>query len=120
MKEYQKLSKSFSIVDTYSDNCGKIMKTRKIVIFLVLILLLTMTFSSGCIQTNRETKSSNYIVGGITVTEVTYLVGYDGLFTNEYIVSGYFLGKTVNSTKYTRQQYEQAKNSANGSFLPDF
>lgn len=96
------------------------MESRKFVIYLIIILLLAMTFSSGCIQTNRETKSNNYIIGGVTVTEVTYLVGNDGIFTKEYIVSGNFLGKTMSSTKFTRRQYEQAKNSPYGAFLPDF
>jgi hypothetical protein len=96
------------------------MKTRKIEIFIIIILLLAITISSGCVQTNRETKSSNYVVGGVTVTEVTYLIGNDGLFTKEYLVSGYFLGKTSNSTTYTRAQYEQAKNSMSGAPLPDF
>ena len=113
-------SKSFSVVTAESGNVACIMKTRKIVILIFIVLLLAVTFTSGCIQTNRETKSSNYIVGGVTVTEVTYLIGHDGLFTKEYIVTGSFLGKTSKSATYTRQQYEQAKNSPYGAFLPDF
>ena len=94
--------------------------TYRVTVLLLILLLLISTFSAGCIQTNRQIKSSNLIVGGITVTEVTYLYGSDGLFTKKYIVSGSFLGKQSPQQTYSRKEYEDAKNSPIGYLLPDF
>lgn len=98
----------------------KIFKTRRITVLLLILLLVITTFSAGCVELNRQSKSSNFIIGGITVTEVTYLYGSDGLFTKQYIVSGSVLGQQFNQRIFSRQQYEDSKNSPYGYLLPDF
>lgn len=89
-------------------------------LYLVLILLVIIPFFSGCIQLDREMKSSNYIIASSSVTEVTYLIGNDGLFTKEYVVTISTIGKNSQTQTYSRKQYESLKNSAAGYILPDF
>jgi archaellin len=88
-------------------------------LFFVLLLLATILVA-GCIETGRTTQSDNYIVGKISVTEVTYLWGDDGLFTKQYVVSYQAVGSPRQSTTISKAEYESIKNGLVGYFLPDF
>jgi len=88
--------------------------------FILIFLLFSIIFTAGCVETGRTTQSENYIVGKISVTEVTYLWGDDGPFTKQYVVSIQALGSTRQSTTMSKAEYESIKNGIVGYFLPDF
>ena len=87
---------------------------------LFVVLLVATILVAGCIETGRTTQSENYIVGKISVTEVTYLWGDDGLFTKQYVVSYQTVGSARQSTTLSKAEYESIKNGLVGYFLPDF
>ena len=88
-------------------------------LFFVVLLVATILVT-GCIETGRTTQSENYIVGKISVTEVTYLWGDDGLFTKQYVVSYQAVGSPRQSTTISKAEYESIKDGLVGYFLPDF
>ena len=89
--------------------------------YLLLIVLLVATILvTGCIETGRTTQSENYAIAKVTVTEVTYFVGDDGLFTKQYIVYYQAIGSSRVSETWSRAEYEGYKNTAWGFVLPDF
>jgi hypothetical protein len=94
---------------------------KKILIpFTLIVLLFSTILAAGCIETGRTTQSENYIVGKISVTEVTYLWGDDGPFTKQYVVSIQAIGSTRQSTIMSKAEYDSIKNGIVGYILPDF
>jgi archaellin len=94
---------------------------KKIFIPLIFIfLLLSIIFTAGCIEIGRQTQTENYVIGKVTVTEITYFLGDDGLFTKIYVLSFQTIGSSPIIRTLSRAQYEEIKNTPVGYFLPDY
>lgn len=88
--------------------------------FILIFLLFSIIFTAGCVEIGRQTQTENYVIGKVTVTEVTYLLGDDGLFTKIYVLSIQTIGSSPIIRTFTRSQYEEIKNTPAGYFLPDY
>ena len=88
--------------------------------FILIFLLFSIIFTAGCVEIGRQTQTENYVIGKVTVTEVTYLLGDDGLFTKIYVLSIQTIGSSPIIRTLTRAQYEELKNTPAGYFLPDY
>jgi archaeal flagellin FlaB len=96
-------------------------KIKKMFIPITIIFLLFLsTFIAGCVETGRSSQTENYLVGKISVTEVTYLWGNDGPFTKQYIVSYQTIGSERQSRTLSKSEYESLINGVGGYVLPDF
>jgi hypothetical protein len=60
--------------------------------FAIITIFLFSVMISGCVQVNESTQTEGSSLGGVIVTQHTYLWGNDGLFTKTYDITLVILG----------------------------
>lgn len=77
---------------------------------LILLLLISLSLSSGCVEINQNSKRIGASFAGAEVVEHTYLWGDDGLFTKMYDVRIWALGKELyDEQRLSRDEFENLK-----------
>ena len=66
---------------------------------LLVLLLMTVTLSCGCVETGTRSYTAGGLLAGVSVVEHTYLLGKEGLFTKTYDVMARVGGMTVLEVK---------------------